>query len=75
MNVFMIYLLSSVVVATMDLARLKKREEFFLENPIGDNDYYLKPKKVLGIHNVIFFPSWLIIVAVLAIIKLINRVF
>ena len=75
MNIIIIYLMISVVVAIIDLRRMYKQEEYLNSFPIGDIDYYVQPKTIVGIHNWLFFPSWLIIAVVLAVISLINRVF
>ena len=71
MSLIFYYLLISGVVAVYDVIRLKNQDEELNSFPQGDIGYYIEPKRILGIHNVIFFPSLLIICAVI----LINKVF
>ena len=75
MYIVVIYLVVSLAVGIYDLRRFGKQDEELASYPIGDVEYYIKPKKLFGIHNWIFLPSWLLILVVILVIARINRLF
>jgi len=74
MNYLILYVIISIIIGIRDLYRLNSQENYLDSVPIGDIGDYVVPKRILGIHNFVFLPSLPIIVAVLAVCKLINWV-
>ena len=67
------YLLVSFIIGIEDLIQLKHQEDYFDNIPIGDLEFH-RPKKILGLHNWIFFPSWLVIGGWILIVGIINAI-
>lgn len=66
------YVILSVIIGIIDVVRIVEQESYFDTVPMGDIDYYIEPKPILGIHNFVFLPSWLIIGAAVLISRIIN---
>lgn len=69
MTVIIIYLVVSICVGLKDVSRISKQEKYLDTYPQGDIGYYIEPKEIIGLHNKIFFPSYL----VFAVVRWINR--
>ena len=69
------YGLISVVIGIIDLHFAGAQERYLAEFPRGDIGTYVKPRKVFGIHNWVFFPSWIVITLWILFVRVINRVF
>ena len=69
-----VYLMLSAFVGLVDLTLLRHQEEELASFPAGDIGEYVFPKKILGIHNVIFFPSYIIIYGWMLICRIINSI-
>ena len=54
------YLLVSVLIGIIDTLMLIRQEEYFLSIDRGDLEFY-NPKPILGLHNIIFAPSLLVV--------------
>jgi hypothetical protein len=67
------YIIFSIVVAILDLYKMCKQEKFLLGTPVGDLEEYVEPKKIVGVHNIVFLPSLMIIVPYLLIVHIINE--
>ncbi len=65
-----IYVVISFFVGIVDVLEVTNQEEELSNFPIGDIGVYVFPRKILGIHNLIFFPSFL----VLGIVALVNTI-
>ncbi len=66
------YLIISVIVALIDLYKMSKQEDYLGTFPLGDLGEFIELKPVMGVHNIIFFPSLLIIKGYLLVIRIIN---
>ena len=54
------YVIVSIIVGIVDLAKLVEQDEYFQTIPYGDLEFHER-KPILGIHNWVFIPSWLVI--------------
>lgn len=54
------YLFASVLIGLIDTLMLIRQEEYFLSIDRGDLEFY-NPKPILGLHNIIFAPSLLVV--------------
>ena len=68
-----IYVVISLGVGIVDVLKLKSQEEELSTFPRGDVGVNIVPKKILGIHNLIFFPSFLILGTVYLVNLTINK--
>ena len=68
-----IYLIISVCIGIHDLYLLWVQEQELMQYPVGDIGYYVFPKKITGVHNWIFLPSWLVIKVWILIARGINH--
>ncbi len=68
-----IYVVISLGVGIVDVLKLKSQEEELSTFPRGDVGVNIVPKKVLGNHNLIFFPSFLILGTVSLVNLTINK--
>ena len=68
-----IYVVISLVVGIVDVLKLTSQEEELSTFPRGDLGVNIVPKKILGIHNLIFFPSFLILGTVSLVNLTINK--
>ena len=55
------YIIVSAGVGAIDLCREAAQEEYLSCFPKGDIGHNVFPKKIYGIHNWIFIPSWVVI--------------
>ena len=55
------YLLASVVIGILDAVRIHDQSSYLSSFPVGDIGYYVKPECIIGVHNLLFLPSMLII--------------
>lgn len=69
------YIFISIVIIISDIRKIIAQENYLKNFPIGDINTYVRRKPILGIHSIIFLPSYLIILCVHAIINLINDIF
>lgn len=69
-TIICIYFVVSIFVGIADIARITKQEEELSSFPRGDIGVNIFPRKILGIHNLIFFPCFL----VLGIVWLVNTI-
>ena len=67
------YVIMSLIIGIIDVRRIVLQDQYFDNVPIGDIGYYIEPKPILGIHNFIFLPSWLVIGAAVLISRIINQ--
>ena len=67
-----IFLVISIVIGIVDIIRMKEQEDYISKFPIGDIGYYVEPKRIMGLHNIIFFPSILIIILFKIVVRVIN---
>ena len=58
--VFVLYVIVSLVIGIGDLFSLIDQDRYFASIPRGDLFLY-KRKPILGKHNYVFFPSWIVI--------------
>ena len=61
MSILLVYLFMSILVGIIDLFRISAQVRELSQYPAGDVGYYVFPKKILGMHNWVFLPSWLVI--------------
>lgn len=54
-----LYIVISLFIGLCDLSSAQSQESFLNNTPRGDIGYYVIPKKIYGVHNWIFIPSWL----------------
>lgn len=66
-----IYLVSSVLIGIVDLITMGSQERYRATIPMGDLMFHPR-QSVIGIHNVIFLPSLVIIGIWIAIVRVIN---
>ena len=55
------YCLVSLFIGLLDLLCLIRQDQHFRDVPQGDIGEYEFKSQILGIHNWIFLPSWLVI--------------
>ena len=65
------YVILSLIIGIIDVIRATAQDNELASYPIGDIGYYVEPKPILGVHNFIFLPSWLVI----GLVVLWNRIF
>ena len=65
------YVILSLIIGIIDVCRATAQENELASYPIGDIGEYIVPKPILGVHNFIFLPSWLVI----GLVVLWNRIF
>ena len=65
------YVILSLIIGIIDVIRATAQDNELASYPIGDIGEYIVPKPILGVHNFIFLPSWLVI----GIVVLWNRIF
>lgn len=66
------YLLASVFIGIIDTLMLIRQEEYFLSIDRGDLEFY-NPKPILGLHNIIFAPSLLVVKLWKLLVWIINK--
>jgi hypothetical protein len=59
--ILFIYLVISISIGIIDVVLVKSQYNYLSTVPNGDIGYYVVPKKIIGIHNVILFPSLFVI--------------
>jgi len=69
-KIIIVYIIISLIVAIVDLSRLAEQERYFSEIPYGDLEFH-EPKRILGMHNIVFIPSLLFIFIWIKIVKFI----
>ena len=65
------YVILSLIIGIIDVCRATAQENELASYHIGDIGEYIEPKPILGVHNFIFLPSWLVI----GLVVLWNRIF
>ena len=73
MVIITLYVVVSILVGVCDLNRMYIQKCDLDHTPTGDIGYYVVPEHITGIHNIIFLPSILIILACLGISKLLGE--
>ena len=69
------YCIISLIVGFSDLVVIRKQENYLATMPAGDIEYYIKPKKIIGIHNILLLPSLLVIGSAVLICKIIDIIY
>ena len=69
------YVIVSLIVGLTDLLSLYVQDRDFSTIPQGDIGYYIERKPILGVHNWILFPSWIILGPFIIIAKIQNTFF
>lgn len=62
-----IYVMLSVFIGILDLASMYAQTQELNNTPIGD---YVEPKRIIGIHNIIFLPSIIVVLCGIGLSKL-----
>ena len=69
------YCIISLIVGCVDLVAIRAQENYLATTPAGDIGYYIKPKKIIGIHNILLLPSLLVIGSAVLICKIIDIIY
>lgn len=69
----MAYVILSVIIGIIDVVKIYDQNEYFGTVPYGDIGEYIEPKPILGIHNFIFLPSWVVVGMAVLVSSIINR--
>lgn len=67
------YCIISLIIGCVDLVAICAQENYLVTVPAGDIGYYIKPKKIIGIHNILLLPSLLIIGIAVLICKIMDN--
>ena len=67
------YVILSLIIGIIDVISATVQDNELASYPIGDIGEYVEPKQILGIHNFIFLPSWIVLGVVILINRIINR--
>lgn len=59
--IVILYCVVSLIVGIADVTLVNAQDTYLSTIPTGDIGYYIKPKKIIGIHNVILLPSLIVI--------------
>ena len=65
-----VYVILPLIIGIIDVCRATVQDNKLASYPIGE---YVEPKPILGIHNFIFLPSWIVLGVVILINRSINR--
>lgn len=68
------YIIISFLIGLFDLDQMIQQEKDISMYPHGDIGYYVFPKKITGIHNWVFLPSWIVILCWRGICWITNRI-
>ena len=69
------YCIISLIVGFADLVAIREQENYLNTMPAGDIGYYIKPKNIIGIHNILLLPSLLAIGSTVLICKIIDIIY
>ena len=69
------YCIISLIVGCVDLVAIREQKNYLNTMPAGDIEYYIKPKKIIGIHNILLLPSLLVIGSAVLICKVIDIIY
>ena len=68
-----VYVIISILIGVLDVVSIYARDTDLNHTPTGDIGYYVIPKHITGVHNVIFLPSIVIILSCIGIAKFLDR--
>ena len=69
------YCIISLIVGCIDLVAIREQENYLNTMPADDIGYYIKPKNIIGIHNILLLPSLLVIGSAVLICKIIDIIY
>ena len=61
MIILMAYIILSVIIGIIDTVKIYNQNCYLDSFPIGDIGEYVEARPIIGIHNFIFLPSWIVI--------------
>ena len=69
------YCIISLIVGCVDFVAIREQENYLATMPTGDIGYYIKPKNIIRIHNILLLPSLLVIGSAVLICKVIDIIY
>ena len=72
--VMIIFLVLSLIVAIINICSMKKESSYLLDVPVGDLEFFERKTSVVNLLTLIFFPSIVIQIVYISIVKIINSI-